>query len=60
MTQAVTALLSSVKEQSNSCDAVLMKFERLTEAQYQDAEREFLEALATMMALMVRLRERRV
>ncbi|AXF86664.1 hypothetical protein DTO96_102419 [Ephemeroptericola cinctiostellae] len=57
----VTALLRSVKEHGEAmavCGSVLMGGARLSEAQYQEAERECLEALAALRELMVRLRER--
>ena len=57
----LAALLAAVKEHGEAmvaCSEALQSA-RLSEAQYQDAERECLEAMAAVRALVVRLRERR-
>ena len=57
----MTALLSAVREHGEAMVACswALGSSRLTQAQYEDAEREAFEAMAALRVLVVRLRERR-
>ena len=58
----MAALLAAVREHGEAmvvCSEALAN-PRLTQAQYEDAEREAFEAMAALRVLVVRLRERRV
>ena len=57
----MAALLAAVREHGEAMVACseALQAQRLSDAQYQDAERECMEAMAAVRALVARLRERR-